>query len=141
MSDVDLNADLVAEAGAALASAEPVDVGGAPAAPALAVDPVKEAAENRAFLSGMLGLTFNEALAPRLGDHWKLADQERSDLADAYATLLEKYFPNFRSGPELAAIVVTFVVFGPRIAETAKLKRQKPSAPQAAPADVDAASS
>lgn len=140
MSDeIDPNSDLIAEAGAALASAEPADVGGAPAAPAPAVDPVKEAAENRAFLSSILGVTFNQALAPRLGEHWKLADGECSSLADAYATVLEKYFPNWRSGPELAAIVVSFAVFGPRVAQSVVLKRQKSRAPQAPAADVDAA--
>ena len=114
-------ADLKAEADAALAAAPIVDVGIAPAAPA--IDPAREAAENRAALAGLLSITFNDAIAPRLGAHWALTESQAKSLGDAYATVLDKYFPNWSTGPEVAAIVVSFAVFGPRAATTIAERR------------------
>lgn len=62
----------------------------------------------------MVGGPWFDILAP----NWKVGEQEKKQLGDAYGELIDKYFPDWekRFGPELACVVVTAAVFGPRIA-------------------------
>lgn len=132
----DPNADLEREADAALAGADPLELDqGGPAvddATAAAID----AEQDAAALSSLLKVTFNQALAPRLGAHWSLADSEADSLGGAYSAVLNKYFPNWRTGPELTALVVSLAVFGPRIATT--VAQQRKDAQESARPPVDA---
>lgn len=112
---------LLHEANDALAG---VDVPFDPSAPPI-VEPTPPSAETAAMCTTLLGVTFNHALAPRLGDHWKLADDECSALGAAYGAVLDKYFPNLRAGPEVAAIVVTLAVLGPRVMMTVQAAHEK----------------
>lgn len=61
-------------------------------------------------ISALLRPTF-DLLAPA----WNVSDTECENLGDAYGTVLDKYFPDFDLGPEVAALFVTFAVFGPRM--------------------------
>lgn len=61
-------------------------------------------------ISALLRPTF-DLLAPA----WQVSDTECDMLGEAYGTVIDKYFPDFDLGPELAAVFVTFAVFGPRM--------------------------
>ncbi|HZF30006.1 MAG TPA: hypothetical protein VE907_12865 [Gammaproteobacteria bacterium] len=124
----DVDALLRHEADAALAGAGPV---GPVAPPVEAPVASKETADMCAML---LGVTFNQVLAPRSGDHWKLADEECTALGTAYGAVLDKYFPNLRTGPEAAAIIVTLAVLGPRVMAHVKAadEQKKPPAGETA---------
>ncbi len=121
----DPNADLAAEAAAALAGADVPELAPPIGSDPPPVDAAQQAAENAAALTALLDLTFNKALAPRLGDHWKLEREESESLGSAYSVVLDKYFPNWRTGPEITALVVSFAVFGPRVATSIALQREK----------------
>lgn len=51
--------------------------------------------------------------------NWKISDKENEMLADGYAAVLDKYFPDSGKllGVELNALLITAAIFGPRIAE------------------------
>lgn len=52
---------------------------------------------------------------------WEVSESEAGALAAAYVPLVEKYMPGgLRFGPELQAIAVTMIVFGPRIGKPRK---------------------
>lgn len=124
---------LRSEADAALAdfSPAPTETASAPSAP----EPSKETAE---MCAALFAITFNEVVAPRQGEHWKLTEGECKSLGTAYGALLDKYFPDLRTGPEFAAIIVTLAVFGPRVMTTAKKaadeQKQRAASAAAAPA-------
>lgn len=61
-------------------------------------------------LTSLMRPTF-DLLAPA----WEVSDDECKMLGEAYGVVIDKYFPNFDLGPELAAVFVTFAVFGPRM--------------------------
>jgi len=127
----DVDEVLIAEADAALADAQPSGVPAAPPEPPAS----KETADMCAML---LQVTFNRLVAPRQGEHWKLADEECTALGAAYGAVLDKYFPDLRFGVEVTAIIVTLTVFGPRYltsVDKADEQKQKQPAPAAA-ADV-----
>lgn len=55
-----------------------------------------------------------DILAPK----WKVSDEESSQLATAYAAVLDKYFPDGvmgRWGAEFNAIILTVAIIGPRL--------------------------
>jgi hypothetical protein len=58
----------------------------------------------------LLRATF-DILAP----NWKIDDQESAALAEAYAAVLDKYFPDgFPWGVEVNALLLTVAIIGPR---------------------------
>lgn len=58
---------------------------------------------------------------------WEITKEEKAALSDAYAAVLDKYFPDgIAAGPEVAAIIITAGVIGPRLG--------KPRKAEAAPA-------
>lgn len=122
-----VDALLQAEADAAIAGVDPV---GPVAAPVEAPVATKETAD---MCTMLLGVTFNQVLAPRQGDHWALADEECAALGTAYGAVLDKYFPNLRSGPEAAAVIVTLAVLGPRVMKTVQQKAADEQKQTAAP--------
>lgn len=83
------------------------------------------------MLAGFLFLTFNQVIAPRRGEHWAMTDAECAALGEAYGDLLEKYFPELKVGPEVAAIVVSVAVFGPRIGQDVVIARKAAKAAKA----------
>lgn len=77
------------------------------------------------MIAGLLSITFNKVLAPKRGRHWELTNKEAEAAGDAYGALLDKYFPGFSIGPEGAAVAVTLVVFGPRVAIDAQIAKAR----------------
>lgn len=67
-------------------------------------------------LAPLLKITFG-IVASKKGGHWNLADGEASELGQAYADVMDKYFPDMAVGCELTAIMCTLMVVGPRVAE------------------------
>lgn len=61
-------------------------------------------------LTALLRPTF-DILAPA----WAVSDVECAMLGHAYGDVLDKYFPEFDWGVELAAVLATAAVFGPRM--------------------------
>ena len=61
-------------------------------------------------LTALLRPTF-DILAPA----WAVSDVECAMLGHAYGDVLDKYFPEFDWGVELAALLATAAVFGPRM--------------------------
>lgn len=108
--------------GAAELDAEHAPPGAAPAAePAeLALPPTHKIVE-------MLLTPSFVILAP----NWKVTKDEIEQLSIAYGAVIDKYFPDLRTGPELAAIIVTAVVFTPRVMMKIppKLEEKKPDKP------------
>lgn len=52
---------------------------------------------------------------------WGINDTEQKTLADAYAAVVDKYFPDgVPMGPEVGALMVTAAVFMPRIGKPMK---------------------
>lgn len=49
--------------------------------------------------------------------NWKISGEEVALLSEAYAAVLDKYFPDgIPMGAEMGAVVVTLAVFAPRVA-------------------------
>jgi hypothetical protein len=46
---------------------------------------------------------------------WALGPDEHKMLADAWAPVVDKWFPDLALGPEIAAVLVTCTVLGPKI--------------------------
>ncbi len=61
-------------------------------------------------LTSLLRPTF-DIMAPA----WRVSDTECALLGHAYGAVLDKYFPNIDWGVELAALLATAAVFGPRM--------------------------
>jgi hypothetical protein len=53
-------------------------------------------------------------LAARVAPAWKLSRDELQSLADSWADVLDKWFPDLEIGVELSAALVTFAILGPR---------------------------
>ena len=84
------------------------------AGPPLGGEPAQEAAapqvSSAEIMRPLLRATF-DILAP----NWKVDDQESSALAEAYAAVLDKYFPDgFPWGVEVNALLLTVAIIGPR---------------------------
>lgn len=65
------------------------------------------------MLRPLLKVTF-DLLAP----NWKVEEKESAALSDAYAAVLDKYFPDgvvSRWGVEINALLITVAIIGPRI--------------------------
>lgn len=69
-----------------------------------------------------------DILAPK----WKVSDEESSQLATAYAAVLDKYFPDGvmgRWGAEFNAIILTVAIVGPRLKIAPRdVPKEKPEA-------------
>lgn len=83
---------------------------GAAAGDASAEAPPPAGPSTGVVLAALLRPTF-DMLAPA----WAVSDDECKMLGESYGVVIDKYFPNFDLGPELAAVFVTFAVFGPRM--------------------------
>ncbi len=55
-------------------------------------------------------------LAKVRGPHWAIEEDDARDAGIAYGAVVDKYFPDIEIGPELAALMITAGLFGPRIA-------------------------
>lgn len=65
------------------------------------------------------------ALAPMfaiLAPGWGVTQEEVGTLAEAYAPVIDKYFPDMAMGPELTAVLATALVLGPRIGRPRKIE-------------------
>lgn len=60
-----------------------------------------------------------------LAPAWNVTDMECGMLGETYGAVIDKYFPDLDLGPELAAVVTTAIVFGPRM----KKPRHNPPPP------------
>lgn len=84
-----------------------------------------------------------------LAPNWNVQPEESAALAEAYAPVIDKYFPDAGSGmgPELMAVTVSLAVLGPRLAIPRKAQAQEVtvtepepkthSAPEAKPAEPE----
>lgn len=105
--------DLAAEAAALLSESDPADA----LAPGAEPEPADDAQlDTAAMLASLLQITFNNVIAPRRGDHWKMSADECASLGQVYGAVFDKYVPDFGTGPEVAAALVTVAILGPRIA-------------------------
>ena len=57
-----------------------------------------------------------DVLAPA----WNVTTEEKQALSKAYGDLIDKYFPDVQTGPEVGAILVTGMVLAPRIGQPLK---------------------
>ncbi len=80
------------------------------------------------MVAQLLGVTFNHVIAPRRGDHWKINDAEAKALGDAYGAVIDKYWPDFMNGPEIAAVLTSMAVLGPRMMQDAEQSKAKDKA-------------
>lgn len=120
---VDISAEQAADLAALEAAANPEQ--GAPA-PGPVPAPGPSTREMLAPLIAMVCGMIGAALPPAI------TQPEVDALTDAYAALVDKYFPGGVSlGPELAALMITAAVFAPRIAA----QKKRAADPQASPRD------
>jgi hypothetical protein len=66
-----------------------------------------------------------------LAPNWKVSKDEVEQLSIAYGAVIDKYFPDLRAGPELAAVLISLAVFTPRVMAKVprKLEAKKPDKP------------
>ncbi len=57
-----------------------------------------------------------------LAPNWNLQAQEIGALADAWAPVIDKYFPDMNLGVEMSAALVTLAIIGPRLSIPPKLQ-------------------
>lgn len=69
------------------------------------------------MLTQFFDLAFNNVIAPRRGDHWKMSSAESEALGVASGAVVDKYFPDLSAGPEVTLALVVVAVFGPRIVQ------------------------
>jgi len=85
--------------------------------------------EWRAIIAQLLAPSF-AVLTP----NWNVQKAEVEGLADAYAPLLAKYFPDTSNvGPEIGAVIVTAAVIVPRLSIPRKLVDSGSGAPEPEP--------
>lgn len=65
-----------------------------------------------------------------LAPNWALTETEVKQLSEAYALVIDKYFPGMAMGPELSAALVTMVVLAPRIGKPRKSEPEPEAEPQ-----------
>lgn len=119
----DDTAALDLQAGAAAAALESPDAAAAPP-PEGAATPA--ALSTSAALAPLVSAGF-KILAPA----WQVTAEESDALADAWAAVLDKYFPDgalLRFGVEVNALLLTLAIFGPRWTLPRKLADIKPAA-------------
>ena len=57
---------------------------------------------------------------------WKISKGEQDTLTDAYAAVIDKYFPGGLSmGPEVGALLVTAAIIGPRLGQPMREEEPK----------------
>ncbi len=78
-------------------------------------------------LAPVLQITFG-LIASRRGQHWALSDGEAKEAAEAYGTVIDKYFPDVNTGPELTAVIVTLAIVGPRLGQDRVVAARKAKA-------------
>jgi hypothetical protein len=114
--------DRIDAAAAALQSDNVVQINGEAPQPENQ-QPVISTAE---MLAPLLGLTF-QILTP----NWKITPQETNQLSEAYAAVIDKYFPDGdmfdQYGAEVGAIAATVMILAPRmkIPRTGKAAEKK----------------
>jgi len=114
-----LGAALDGEAAALLSEAETLET--PPPTAAEQAEIAEQAAETKQALVMVIGPAFS-LLAPA----WNVQDQEVEALADAYAALLDKYWPGGLQGfgVEINALLITLAVFGPRLKMPRKIEEK-----------------
>lgn len=118
----DPNADLAGKAsaleGELLGNGEGLASGEAPGDGATAGDTGRSRTgpTNAELLTALLRPTF-DIMAP----NWQVSDMECAMLGAAYGAVLDKYFPDLEIGVELAAVLATAAVFGPRMRRPMKV--------------------
>lgn len=65
-----------------------------------------------------------EPAVTTLRPHWGVTRQECEALGGAWAAVIDKYFPDLEVGPELAAVLITVQIIGPRIAMDRHAKQE-----------------
>jgi hypothetical protein len=80
-------------------------------------------AQSVAMITMVLGGVF-EVLAVRLGDHWRLDPKEAKAIAEPAVAVLDKYLPDFESGPELALVASLGMVVLPRALQQKQIAQQ-----------------
>lgn len=84
------------------------------------------------LLSGLL-MVGHSIAAKRFGEHWELTPEEAKELGNAAGAVLDKYFPDLSTGPEVRLLVVAGGVYGMRyIAHKAKQAELEKAKQQAA---------
>lgn len=91
-------------------------------------EPARNGPTSGEILTSLLRVTF-DIMAPA----WRVPDSECAFLGEAYGALADKYFPNFDLGVELAALLATAAVFGPRMKTPMREPKEPPA--ETAPAD------
>lgn len=86
----------------------PAKPGAAPVKPAPGPAPV--AVNTGEMITTLLDITFNMGLAPTRGEHCRLKPEHCTQLGAAYGAVVDKYMPNFKTGPEMTAILVTIPI-------------------------------
>lgn len=101
-------------------------VAGGETSPATALQE-QQANESLESYEEVLGLTLGMGLTI-LAPNWGVTEKEVKELSNAYAAILDKYFPgsikNF--GPEISALLITGVFLAPRIGKPRVLVEEKP---------------
>ena len=72
-----------------------------------------------AMISGIL---FN-FVAMRKGEHWRLSEEEASELGEASQDVILEYFPDFKGSPLLVLGGVSTAIVAPRFLMDAKIKQ------------------
>jgi len=65
-----------------------------------------------------------DVVAGRRGEHWRLKADEATAVGEAYGTLLDAWIPLDKLGPAVTAVMISAVVFGPRVAMDRQHKRK-----------------
>lgn len=74
---------------------------------------------NAELLTALLRPTF-DIMAP----NWQVSDMECALLGEAYCAVIDKYFPGLEFGIEIAAVLATAAVFGPRMRRPTRVKTE-----------------
>ena len=61
----------------------------------------------------------------RAGKHWQLHDDEAAEIGRDTDAVLTKYFGESKIGPELALVLTSAAVIGPRVALTVAMQNQQ----------------
>lgn len=85
---------------------------------------------------GLLVKVVCDVIASRRGKHWKLKSDEATAVGEAYGAVLDAWIPIERMGPTVTAVMISAVVFGPRVAldrQLASEKREAEKQPEGKP--------
>ena len=78
------------------------------------------------FLKGVFKMTF-DAIAKRAGDHWKLSEDELSNLSEAAAPVINRYVPAVldKYGAEIMLAYTVGMIVIPRLTHVEKVEVQE----------------